>query len=239
MNEDSQTTYTGVNYKLKKYQTRADKLKGHSGITVWAPQGSDDRDPSKYIFPNEKKFQEIDKAFWPGAQSGSKDDIDPSRLSQVDQERYNKLELELITVPTKDKREVEAKMEKIWQNHIKREAEKKMKSKKESLDEAKKKKKRCDKCYGYGCHYCGYRGYLFAPFYGKGDGTSAAAITTGPGGASGGGPAFPGAGGINSPGVGGGANTGMGPAMASHSFDGNSLLDDIDVIGRIIEGNKE
>ena len=102
------------------------------------------------------------------------------------------------------------------------------------LGEAKKRKKKCKKCTGYGCYYCGYRGYLFAPFYGKGDGTSAAAISTGPGGSSGsgGGPAFPGAGGVNAPGVPGGPNSGMGSSM---SYDGNALMADIDAIGRLCE----
>jgi len=84
------------------------------------------------------------------------------------------------------------------------------------LEEAKKKKKeKCKDCQGYGCYYCGYRGWVFAPFFGKGDGSSAAEIKTGTSrgtsGTTGGGPAFPGAGGANSPGVGGGANSGMGP----------------------------
>jgi hypothetical protein len=74
-------------------------------------------------------------------------------------------------------------------------------------------------------------GWYFAPYYGKGDGQSPAAISTGPGsvGMTGMDPpsgAFPGAGGINSPGVGGGANTGMGPISMSkpHKAMGRSLF---------------
>jgi len=73
----------------------------------------------------------------------------------------------------------------------------------EILEARKKRKKKIKK------QFC----YLFPPFYGKGDGKSAA---TAPPNSSPSvpvsSPAFPGPGGINSPGVASGPNSGMGPA---------------------------
>lgn len=107
------------------------------------------------------------------------------------------------------------------------------------MKEAKYNKKQKCSCtkWPYSCDPDCPRHYLlFAPFYGKGNGKSAAEIHTGGQGASkgtGGGPAFPGAGGINAPGVGGGANTGMGPAMSSTEFTGSSIMEDVKLISQI------
>lgn len=93
------------------------------------------------------------------------------------------------------------------------------------------KKKRCS-CLSWPYSCCDRHFALFAPFYGKGDGKSAAAISTGPG-YSGGGPAYPGAGGVNAPGVGSGPNSGMGPAMSSAEFSGASIMEDVKLISQI------
>lgn len=225
--EHRQATYQGVTYKLIKHQTRQDKLKGREGRTVWAPLDSDET--SDFVFPNEKKFQEIDKAYWPGSISSPDDDYDPAKLSPNEKKRLTDLEIKLKIVPIEDKREVEAKILKLWKINRERKLPTKLGETISTLDEAKRKKKQCPKCYGVGCYYCDYQGFLFAPFFGKGDGTSAAAISTGSGG-GGGGPAFPGAGGINAPGVPGGPNSGMGSSM---SYDGNSLIEELNAIDRL------
>ena len=88
-------------------------------------------------------------------------------------------------------------------------------------ERVKKKRRRCD-CSDGECGLC-MHGWYFAPYYGKGDGQSPAAISTGPGSVgmtgmdvpSG---AFPGAGGINSPSVPGGPNAGMGPITMSKAL---------------------
>jgi hypothetical protein len=90
----------------------------------------------------------------------------------------------------------------------------------------RKKRQRCD-CPDGECGLC-MHGWYFAPYYGKGDGQSPAAISTGPGsvGMTGMDPpsgAFPGAGGINSPSVPGGPNAGMGPISMSKAM-GHSLF---------------
>jgi len=93
-------------------------------------------------------------------------------------------------------------------------------------DRVQKKRQRCD-CPDGECGLC-MHGWYFTPYYGKGDGQSPAAISTGPGSVgmtgmdvpSG---AFPGAGGINSPSVPGGANAGMGPITMSKAM-GRSLF---------------
>lgn len=109
----------------------------------------------------------------------------------------------------------------------------------EEQTEAKKKKK-CN-CINWPWEYdpdCPCHRHLiwFAPFFGKADGKSPAAISTAPSGeTTGGGPAYPGAGGINMPGVPSGPNTGMGPTMASKALTGDVILEDLQLIAQICE----
>lgn len=48
----------------------------------------------------------------------------------------------------------------------------------ESDSKPKRKRKKCAPCAGKGCDACSGQGWAFAPFYGPGDGTSQAAIST-------------------------------------------------------------
>jgi hypothetical protein len=111
-----------------------------------------------------------------------------------------------------------------------------------SVSEAKKKKKcKCNWLYcDPECTNKSHRyPWAFAPFYGKGDGKSDAAISTGTrsSGSSGGG-AYPGAGGINMPGVPAGPNSGMGPiTMSRDNFNGQAINEDLQLISMICEGN--
>lgn len=107
-----------------------------------------------------------------------------------------------------------------------------------SLSEGKKRRKRrrCSCLYGI-CGGC-YGGWYFAPFYGKGDGTSGAAIGTGPSypqnvpsGAN------PGPGGINMPGIPNGPNSGMGPISMNKSFS-HSLFAEAQNLWQLSEKGK-
>lgn len=109
-----------------------------------------------------------------------------------------------------------------------------------SVKEGKKRKvkrKKCSSCSGDGCKHCQNMGWVLAPFYGPGDGTSGAAISTAPKGASQGSKsgAYPGAGGANSPSVPAGANSGMGPVAASKEISGRAINEDMALIFKISE----
>jgi hypothetical protein len=87
------------------------------------------------------------------------------------------------------------------------------------VTERKSRKRQKCSCYYGDCGAC-HRGWVFAPFYGKGDGKSDAAISTLPSqGSSPQSGALPGPGGINMPGIAPGPNSGMGPIGASKNFD--------------------
>lgn len=111
-----------------------------------------------------------------------------------------------------------------------------------SLDEAgrsRRKRKRCD-CLIGNCERC-YHGWFWQPYYGKGDGTSDAAISTLPSGlpsdvASG---ARPGPGGINAPGVPAGPNSGMGPVSMSRNIDSRSIFQEVHSLWRLCQGDKK
>lgn len=103
-----------------------------------------------------------------------------------------------------------------------------------------KKRERCS-CDDGNCGQC-MHGWFFNPYYGKGDGRSDAAITTGAGAVgmtgmdlpSG---AFPGAGGVNSPGVAAGPNSGMGPVTMNRAMDlrSHSLFFEVQNLFEIIK----
>lgn len=109
-----------------------------------------------------------------------------------------------------------------------------------SVVEAKtrRKRQRCDCLYGT-CGNC-YYGWAFAPYYGKGDRKSPAAISTLPSDLPSDVPsgANPGPGGINMPGIPNGPNSGMGPSApvtASRWFDPRSIFDEAKNLWKLAE----